>query len=120
MKVIDVPEPVKYKLVLRNPNNELEEVERTLTFPEFLTGAFEGYEKFAKGPAMARQFNKLMDVVESIEGKSLAFEDADFLVVKAAVDSATWVHAKINRAAIPFYAAVDKAEDVKTPTESKK
>lgn len=121
MKVIDVPKPVKVKLLAKKADNIVEEVEQKITFSEFLIGACEGYKEFAKGPQMARQYNKIMDVVESANGaKSIQFEDEDFKVVKGAVDSASWNTPNINRSYIPFYDAVDSAEDVKIPGKAKK
>jgi len=121
VKVIDVPKPVKLKLLTKRSSDILEEVERPFTFSQFLIGACEGYKAFATGLKMARQYNKIMDIVESINNKkSVQLEDDDFGVVKAAVEAASWTTPSINRSCIPFYEAVENAEDVKTLTKKKK
>lgn len=111
MQLVPIPDPVDVVLKPVDGEGKIREVKKTVTFQEFLTAAFEGFEGFAKGPKMARQYDKIMTVVEAMNGESsVHFEDADFNVVKDAVKAAAWSHPAVNRACIPFYDAIEKAE----------
>ena len=113
MKVIEIPEPVQlpYKVAIED-TGKVEDRTQKSTLPEFLTACCEGFEKFAAGPKMARQFGKIMDKLESVNGdKSVAFEDVDYSVVRDAVNATKWRTAAINRAYLPFYDAVENATE---------
>ena len=105
MKVVDVPEVVKIPLTL--------EETRDFTFVEFLRGAFDQYEPFGQGIANVRQALKLHGQLDTLNGeKVIRFEDADFTVMKSAVEKSKWRPA-VSRYLISFFDAVEKAQDVK-------
>lgn len=111
MKIIEIPEPVKlpYKVAV---DGKLEDKTQESSMPEFLASCCGGFEKFASGPKMARQYGKIMDKIESVNGeKSVAFEDQDFAVVRDAVNAARWRTPQINRAYLPFYDALESATE---------
>ena len=113
MKVIDIPEEVEVKYRVKTSEGSIEQRKEKVKFTKFLSDCCDMYQAFAKGPKMARQYGKIMDKIESVNGdKSVSFEDSDFEVVKGAVENASWITPDINRAYVPFYDAVDKAQDV--------
>jgi hypothetical protein len=114
MKIIDIPKPVEAKLKIMD-NGTVKEITKEISFLAFLSDACDSYKPFASGPKQARQYDKIMNVIESINGEnSVRFEDADFNILKAAIEEAQWVTPGINRAYIPFYDAIEKAQDVHT------
>ena len=121
MRIITIPEPVEITVRKRIMGEAALEKSEIVSFQKFLTFACEGYEKFSKGPKMARQYDKMMDWIENIdeEQKTVNIEGDDYEVLKGAVDSAQWGAPDVNRQYIPFYTAFENAETVKTPQDVK-
>lgn len=115
MKIIDIPAAVVITVPTKSGNQiELKQVEKTFT--NFLVDACESYQEFAKGPRQARQYDKIMRVIEACNGnKTIQFEDADFDVLKDVVDRAPWLTPNINRSFMPYYEALEKAQSVAIP-----
>lgn len=83
---------------------------KSLSFVEWCQTALDLYAPLGKGPKAARQAAKIFEALEKANG-TIAFEDADFDVLKAATEACDWI-AKINRQAEPYWSAVEKAQDV--------
>ncbi len=121
MRVITIPEQVEITVRKRLMGAETLEKSEVVSFQKFLMYSCEGYEKFAKGPKQARQYAKLMDVIDTMDEvkKTVVFEQGDYDILKGAVDSAQWASPDVNRTYIPFYKAFEDAADVKTPQDVK-
>jgi len=96
MKTIKVPEEVKLDVG--------GEVEQVFTFKEFLLAAINTHEPFGQGIKNIRQGYKLAELAESDE-EELELEDADYEVLKAAVEACKW-NPFVARNAITFYDAL--------------
>lgn len=119
MKVIDIPESVTISF-LRRAENGIVETEQQVPFLQFLQESLDQYADFSKGAKQARQYDQLCRVIEAVNGeKVVRFGPADFEVVRSAVEAARWISPKVNRAYLPYYEALEKAQDVKPPTETK-
>ena len=100
-KVIDVPEPVKL-----NGKDDFK-------FAEFLEAALDMYEPLGKGIKSIKQAVKIHTILEAMNGeKTLRLEDADFEVVKAAVDAGKWLP-KAARLMLPYFEALEAPQNVK-------
>lgn len=119
MKIVTFPGPVVVSVKVRIPDGGIQAQEIKRTFLDFLTEAFDAYAAFKKGPKAARQYDKIMTLVECKQMElelekeptpSIAFEDEDFNVIREAVDHAEWITPSVNRKYIPFYDAMDKVE----------
>lgn len=110
MRVVDIPGAVKVDMPgLTEP--------KEVTFQEFVAGALDQYEEMGKGIKQVRQAVKLHTILDGINGeKNVQFEDADFEVVKAAVEKAGMIP-KAARQMVAFYEAVEGAEQVKPPAK---
>lgn len=112
-KIITIPPPVKVPIprIVKGVVVE-EEVEKTIV--EYIREACDGHDPFRQGPKNARQYMKIMDTLEKLNGDSaIRFEDADYDAVKEACLNAQWLTPKINAAYQVFWDAIEKAQDVK-------
>jgi len=98
MKLVKVPDPVKVEGVKEIP------------FKEWLVTHMDSFEG-VKTPSQVRQAAKIVDVIEKSNGE-IAFEDADYEVMKAAIQKTPYFP-KIARQLVGYYDAFDKAEEVK-------
>lgn len=115
MKIIDIPEPV----VLKAHDEDGKEVGVKFPFAMFAEQALDQYEPLGQGAKNARQAFKLHGIISGINGqKVVRFEDADFDVVKAAVEKAKWKPVAA-RQCVSYFEAIEKAkdEDVLIPTK---
>ena len=120
-KVVDIPESVTLPVSLMLDEYETLKKGQNIGFVRFLTMACQQYKKFAQGPEMARQYQQIRDVIDGVNGeKSICFGESDFAVVNAAVQESDWGSPDLNAAFIPFYAAVEKVQDVKEGVKDKK
>ncbi len=120
MRIIDIPEPVTVLLKLRLQTGQRFEETKEVAFTEWLKEVADGYRPFAKSPKNARQYDKIMSIIEAVDSeKQIQFEDADFEVLKRAAEDADWITPEVNRAYLPFYEALERAQDVPVPTEKK-
>lgn len=128
MHIITIPKAVEVTVKKRLMGTQPLEKSETVTFQKFLIYACEGYALFAKGPKQARQYDKLMGLIEKMKpkAKTVAFEAGDYEILEGAVKSAEWGVPDVNRQYIPFYDAFENPEiydtpqDVKTRKTSKK
>lgn len=97
------------KIIECPPNVQFED--RSESFASFLTNAMDLYAPNGKGIKQIRQAVKIMGIVEQANG-TLTLEDADYEVVKAAVESCAW-KPQFARKALPFFEAVEAAKDAK-------
>ena len=117
-KVLDIPEPVEivFKAREKGQEDKAEEVE----FPKWIGYVCGGYEPFRKGPEQGRTYNRIMNTVEKLEdgAKNIVFEDADFKILKLAAKDAVFGSPDVNRSYVPFYDALDNAQDIDTPQKT--
>jgi hypothetical protein len=114
MKIIDIPEPV----MLKAHDDTGKEVGIKFPFAMFAEQALDQYEPLGQGAKNARQAFKIHGILEGISGqKPVPFEDADFDVLKAAVEKAKWKPAAA-RQCVSYFEAIEKAQDV--PASDKK
>ena len=104
MKVIEIPAPIKAKLI--GSKDEPKEI----PFKEFLelhTDTFSG----AKTP---KQFRQLAKIAEALDGSKDTFqlEDADYDLLKECLNEGKYLPG-VAKQLIPFYDAIEKAQDVK-------
>jgi hypothetical protein len=114
MKVIEIPETLKVTLRGLQGEQELE-----FPFFDFVTAALDNYAPLGKGVKQVRQAAKIAGLIEAAEEKcnggaekcdrALALEDADFEVVKAAVNAHGWPPSTA-RQVLAYFEAVEKAE----------
>ena len=116
MKVLDIPATVPVSKVRGRGGVE---VELHHSFVQFLTISMEAHEPCGKGAKNIRQYDKVMTILEAVtpETTVLQFEDADLDLVKAAVEAFPWIPSA-SRAMLSYYDAMEKAQDVKTPTKT--
>lgn len=110
MKIIEVPATIKAKpfgtQALVNRDVEVPE----MTFKDFLIIHLDSYSS-VKSTKMVRQVNKIADAIEKSNG-TISLEDADFDVLKAAVEEVKVVPG-MARQLLSYYDAIEKAQDVK-------
>jgi len=106
MKIVDVPPDAEIKFPGRPEAAKM-------SFREFLISAMDMYEPAGKGPSNIRKAFKIVSSIEAMDGH-LTLEDADFEVLKSAVESASWKPAAA-RQLVAFFDAMDKVQEVKTP-----
>lgn len=121
MHVIMMPPPVEITVIKKLITGEQLERSEIVTFPKWLVYVCEGYQKFAKGPKQARQYDKLMGIIERIKpkAKTVAFEAGDYEILGGAMVAPEWASPEINRQYIPFYDAFENAEVVETPQDTR-
>lgn len=121
MREIPIPEPVTITATVQE-DGKMVQKGNDLAFCDFLKQALDGNQEFNKGAAGARQYAKLMDIVEKINGEdaSITVDDADYEALKRSIDALVVVSPKVNRVLIPFYDAVENAESPPALTEKKK
>jgi len=103
VKVIDIPATIKTKPAGAAPEMEI-------SFKDWLVKHLDVYQEI-KTVSQIRQASKIVDAIEAANG-TLALEDADFAVLKGAVEKPFYVPG-INRQLLPYYDAMDKAQDIK-------
>lgn len=106
MRIVTVPAPIKVALASRKDLDPTD-----ISLKDFLTTHLDGYSA-VKTPSQVRQVCKIMDAVEKGNG-TMAFEDADFEVVKGAVQEGGKYVPGVARQLIAFYDALDNAETLK-------
>lgn len=112
MKIITVPKPLeKISIVVLLPAGIPGEKEITLTFGQWLQTALDQYLPLGKGPKAQRQAAKIAESIEQANG-AIRLEDADFEVVKAAVETFQF-QPKVNRHAGLFWAAIENVQETK-------
>jgi hypothetical protein len=114
VKIIDVPDPIRMTLrQVRSVGAETVTVEGDLswTFADFLQLSLDEYAPLGRGLKQIRQAVRISGILEKLNGaKEFQMEDADFAVVKEAVEARGW-NAGVARRLLPFFEAVDKARD---------
>ena len=103
MKRVQVPSPVEVKMV-----------GSTMEFKEFCLQAMESSQSYGKGLANVRKYIRTCEVLEkgaNAEG-FVFFEDEDFHCLHDAVKT-TAFRPSVGRSLLPFYEAMEKAEEVK-------
>lgn len=100
---MEVPAPIKVKLgKLKDGSDFTEEI----TFKKFLTDVVDSYTESAKLPKQIRQREKVIRVIEASNGH-LQFEDADFELVKGAVEAGGVPYQPvISRQLVPYLDAL--------------
>lgn len=109
-KVIDIPVAVELETNVFN-GAVLNRQKMPMTFLEWSTICVDNYAEMAKGAKAARQAARIVDALENANG-TCHLEEAEFEILKAAVEKQEW-KAGLNRKMIPFYEAIEKAQDVK-------
>lgn len=104
MKVIEIPAPIKAKLI--GSKDEPKEI----VFKEFLALHIDTFSG-AKTPKQFRQLAKISDALEAGAG-TFQVEDADYDLLKDCLNEGKYLPG-VARQLIPFYDAIEKAQDVK-------
>lgn len=99
MKEIPVPAAVEVKFG--------EGATKSVTFSEFLIDMTDGYGE-TKTPKQVRQMMKLQEKIEKANG-AVCLEDAEFELLKAAIEWPRQLNMKVVKQLISFYAALETA-----------
>lgn len=119
MRVVKCGGEVEIKVPTRD-GNSVEYKSFKKTMKDFLQASFDNFDQFAHGHVNGRLYDKLCKVLDAgPRDGEFWFEDDDFKKVQDAVKGATWFDAKINRAYLPFYDAVEVARVEPLATEKK-
>ena len=120
-KLVTIPEKVDtdIRLVGVTTDDKVAIIETNLKmeFVDWAVRCVDAYAELAKGRKAARQADKIVKIIEKANG-SFALEQADFEVLDKAVDALGW--GSSNRQLIPFYDALDAAEEIDIPQEKAK
>lgn len=101
MKIVKVPPDVTVKLG---------EAEKTFTAKEVFTHQLDTYTD-VKTLSMVRQAQKVIDAIERGNG-TISLEDAEYDLLKGACREIRYIP-KVSRHLLPFYEALESAEEVK-------
>lgn len=85
--------------------------QKDLAFSEFVTTCLDGYGEI-KTPKQWRQSQKVVAALETMNG-NLTLEDAEYDLLKAAVQSGGGYTAWAGRQLVDYAEAIEKAEEVK-------
>jgi hypothetical protein len=83
---------------------------KPISFKDWLINHIDSYASI-KTPSQVRQANKIVAAIEAGDD-TMSFEDAEFEVVKGSLQDGKYIPA-IARQLIPFYDAIDGAQEVK-------
>jgi len=123
MKVIEVAKPVEIPLSVLDPLAPgAKDKTSKATFFEFCRVSLDSYEKLGKGPAQIRQAIKIHGAIDTAEEEmatTLVLEDADYDVLKDAVEAMAWKPGYARRV-IAFYDAVLNPQPVEKPGKAEK
>lgn len=126
MKLINVPPKVTIKFQVNN-GGVVTLAKEGRSFCQFIKEACGDYKKFKSGLENIRQYDKIARTLEAydrednagtLKERVLRLEDADFNEIKNALKAgeATWASAEISRTFLPFYEALENAQEVEIPT----
>lgn len=104
MKEIKVPAPV---LVVLGKQQDGKDITESVQFPKFLVDMVDTYGE-TKTPKQLRQAMRLIDKIEKA-GEVLSLEDADFDLLKAAIEFPRQLNTKLARQLGSFYDALSEA-----------
>ena len=104
MKEIKVPAPVKVVLGKLQDGSDAKD---TVAFTKFLVDMVDTYGE-TKTPKQLRQAMRLIDKIEKANGV-LSLEDADFDLLKAAIEFPRQLNTKLARQLGSFYDALSEA-----------
>lgn len=104
MKVIEIPDPINVKKIGLVGNDE------TINFKGFILIHTDTYSA-CKTPGQIRQIGKIALALEG-EGKTFQLEDAEYELLKECIKEGKYLPGTA-RQLIPFYDAIDGAQDVK-------
>jgi hypothetical protein len=106
MKLIKAPEK---SIVVKHPtSNDEKKVEKEISFTEFVTTCIDNYVEI-KTPKQWRQAQKVVAAVEAMNG-TLQLEDAEYELLKAAVEKGGSYAPFAGRQLVDFAEAVENAE----------
>lgn len=101
MKIITVPADIPVKFA---------DGEKVFSCKEVLTAQLDTYAEI-KTASMVRQAQKVLAAIEAGNG-TITLEDADYELLKAACGKILYAF-KVSNHILPFYEAVERAEDLK-------
>ena len=114
MRIIDIPAAVP--VMQHNPDGT-NAGKKDETFQHFLVGAIDTHKEFGHGITKVRQGVKIHAAVMEANGV-LRLEDADYDMLKAAVEGCPWMP-RYARECITFFDALENAQQLKVPIENK-
>jgi len=101
MRIIAIPEPIKVKF---------DDGEKTFTCKEVLLHQLDLYGEL-KTLSMLREAQKVAEAIEAGNG-TISLEDSQYELLKAACQQPKYIP-KVGMKVLPFFDAVEKAEEVK-------